>query len=424
MRILVDNSGYGLGNIGDVAMLQVAYHRLREEFNDAEILIFTSNPVRLQKYCPGALPVPERIFYKGRSIWLGQWSIFGGLHRILPKSMLPRLRLWELILQAKCPRFSKNWISWRFRKNKEVINGLTDFYDLILTSDIVMATGGGFVNDVFEKHAHVVLGTLSLAQTLKIPTYMFGQGIGPIASPLLSRFAKKVLPLLNQLTLREVKSNNFFLDSLSLNKHKTLLTGDDAVEVSRNSTVKAVGKCIGVNLRMAKYSEVDEKYSEQIRNAVISAKNIYKTTLIPLPISTDEPDSDILSLSKLFKGNLDVKLLNVNSAEQLSNSVSKCRVVITGSYHAGVFALSQGLQVVGLAKSQYYHNKFEGLADQFKNGCRIVDLSSPSLENELKQAIAEAWEDTPIYRQSLLDSADYQIKLSKQAYHALALWNE
>jgi polysaccharide pyruvyl transferase WcaK-like protein len=49
-------------------------------------------------------------------------------------------------------------------------------------------------------------------------------------------------------------------------------------------------------------------------------------------------------------------------------------VVVAGSYHAAVFALSQGIPVVALVKSPYYVNKMVGLGDQFGAGCEIVRL--------------------------------------------------
>ena len=44
--------------------------------------------------------------------------------------------------------------------------------------------------------------------------------------------------------------------------------------------------------------------------------------------------------------------------------IGRCRVVVTGSYHVAVFALSQGIPAICLANSEYYEIKFRGLADQ------------------------------------------------------------
>ena len=57
MRILVDHSGYGLMNVGDIAMLQACVRRLLTLWPQAQIQVFTESAQRLQRYCPGAIPV-------------------------------------------------------------------------------------------------------------------------------------------------------------------------------------------------------------------------------------------------------------------------------------------------------------------------------------------------------------------------------
>lgn len=52
MRILIDQSGYDLLNLGDVAMLQGCVARLRQQWPTAEILVIAHAPDRLRRYCP------------------------------------------------------------------------------------------------------------------------------------------------------------------------------------------------------------------------------------------------------------------------------------------------------------------------------------------------------------------------------------
>ena len=64
--------------------------------------------------------------------------------------------------------------------------------------------------------------------------------------------------------------------------------------------------------------------------------------------------------------------------------ISRCRAVVTGSYHAAVFALAQGIPAVGLTGSAYYDAKFAGLADQFGgSGLWIVRLDQDELPARL-----------------------------------------
>ena len=50
MRILIDPSSGHCLNLGDVAMLQVTFRRLREFWPDAEIYVFNDSPELLEKY--------------------------------------------------------------------------------------------------------------------------------------------------------------------------------------------------------------------------------------------------------------------------------------------------------------------------------------------------------------------------------------
>jgi len=57
MRILVDQSGYDLLNIGDVAMLQACVARLRMQWPGAEIMVIAHESGRLAAYCPGTIAI-------------------------------------------------------------------------------------------------------------------------------------------------------------------------------------------------------------------------------------------------------------------------------------------------------------------------------------------------------------------------------
>jgi colanic acid/amylovoran biosynthesis protein len=99
--------------------------------------------------------------------------------------------------------------------------------------------------------------------------------------------------------------------------------------------------------------------------------------------------------------------------------VSRCRIVVTGSYHAGVFALSQGIPVVAVARSSYYAAKFGGLAAQFGTGCDVVLLTGEDTERRLGDAVVAAWDRAPAVREALLGAAEHQIRLSREAYSRL-----
>ena len=70
---------------------------------------------------------------------------------------------------------------------------------------------------------------------------------------------------------------------------------------------------------------------------------------------------------------LDMVNWRPTSPEAVMKNVSACRMVVTGSYHAAVFALSQGIPALTISKSAYYDSKFNGLGDMFRN--RLVSIA-------------------------------------------------
>jgi polysaccharide pyruvyl transferase WcaK-like protein len=94
-------------------------------------------------------------------------------------------------------------------------------------------------------------------------------------------------------------------------------------------------------------------------------------------------------------------------------------VVVTGSYHAAVFALAQGIPVVGIAASRYYVDKFSGLADLFRGGCDVVHIDAPGAGAALEAAIEKAWASAPDLREALRQSAEAQIHRAREAYRLI-----
>src|SRR5207247_1016575 len=128
-----------------------------------------------------------------------------------------------------------------------------------------------------------------------------------------------------------------------------------------------LGNALGVNLRQAPYSGVDDTWVGVIRTALASAAGRHQAPLVPLPISVRGP-SDLESIAKLIEP---MPAAQAITLQQVLQQVSRCRVVVTGSYHAAVFALAQGISVVGVTQSTHYQTKLGGLAHQFGDRCTL-----------------------------------------------------
>lgn len=426
MRILVENSGYHLRNMGDLAMLQVAIDRLQKFWPNALIQVFTKSPERLIEYCPHTLPLSAA----GRKIWL---SPLINTKKYIPSKRATRQ--WaniECKLKDSFPSLVSSFLKLKLKNKPDSAKHFEEFIDAVSNADLVVASGGGYITSTFKPTAIGALETLGLASKLGKPTVMFGHGLGPINDDQLLNRAKAVLPSVNLITLREKRAGIPLLKSIGVSNEHVITTGDDAVELAYQARSETLGNAIGVNLRVAKYSNVDRSVIEVVRSSLHDVAKNHDAALLPAPIDHlflegyVEPDS--VTIQQLLEGYDDTSDggKSLDTPLKVIKQVGRCRVVVTGSYHAGVFALSQGIPVIGLAKSMYYVDKFSGLAEQFGVGCEVVLLEDPQLKTKLVASINKAWESSEKLRPLLLEAAVKQIDLGlaayKRMYDMVASW--
>jgi len=413
ITILIDSGTHSCHNVGDLAMLKTTVARFKSRFSNVECRVFTDSPERLLHYIPDAVPVS----LKGRRGWFLIWNVFGGVHRLLPKRMHDWLFHIENKLRLKSPDVFHRWIKYRLANRDGDVISLESFFNEVKSADAVVASGGGYITDPFKLHTNILLQTLVLAGKLKKPTALFGQGLGPVHAKDLNYWAKCTLPSLQTLTLRESLYSKPFAENINDHNIRYKVTGDDAIKLAFQSKPKKLGVNLGVNIRIASYAGINENTVAVIRRVLANAEKKYLAKLLPVPISILGEKSDFSSLKLLLNKDIPIEeQRTLNSPELVIGQVGRCRIVVTGSYHAGVFALSQGISVVAIIASEYYRHKFEGLGSQFLKGCYIIDQNKQNFEGELNNAIGKAWGEAENLREQLLERAQLQIDEAELAY--------
>ena len=94
-------------------------------------------------------------------------------------------------------------------------------------------------------------------------------------------------------------------------------------------------------------------------------------------------------------------------------------MVVSATFHAAVFALSQGIPVVALANSTTYESKLMGLANEFGSGCLVVLLDDKQLKEKLTDAIETVWQSAEQIRPHLLQAASRQIEAGQAVYQRI-----
>jgi polysaccharide pyruvyl transferase WcaK-like protein len=402
VKILVDHGGYDLLNLGDVAMLQGCAARLRQQWPDAEIKVIAHAPGRLEQYCPGTAPI-------GRTFADSPYV------QVLPRKVrLGSEQLWRIAGPPLCSRMGRD--SRRDGSPRTAI-------DAVRWADVVVAAGGGYLTDTWWWHAAGVLSLLDFAQRLGKPTAMFGQGIGPLRSRAVRAMASRVLPGLAAIGLREEVTSLGLALSCGARRGVIWVTGDESIEIIPD-TAPADASALGFNIRAADYSGVGRETAADIGKYVVAAAHEVGAPIVGLPVSRYATTSDRDAIGECLEhghAGIDVALPDLSSPAELISASASCRAVVTGSYHAAVFALVQGVPAVCLSKSRYYDAKFAGLNALFPEVCKVVSLTDHDAARSFRQAVLRAWELPAGARFAARQAAASQRASARSAYEAFRL---
>ena len=401
MEVLIDNSGYGLSNLGDVAMLQCAVERLRSLWPEATLRVLTHEPQRLQAFCPEATPLSAR----GREQLFDPGKLFPRVQSVFPSL--------EDVARRRTPRFAVTATRSMHRLRRRDHTAMDELVAVLDRADLVVASGGGYVTDPFARHAIPLLNLLEIAARRGTATAMLGQGLGPLTDRRLARSATGALRRVDVIHLREERAARPLLRRLGVDPARIATTGDDAVEVAYTARPPDLGDAIGVNLRKTPYAGVDEDEVSELGGALVDVIG-QGTALLPLPISLSTDTPVVQRLLQVVGG--EDAMPSVDTPADVVHQIGRCRLVITGSYHAGVFALAQGIPIIGLTKSAYYDQKLAGLADQFGVGCHLVDMRMPDWSARLRSLVGVALAEADVTREELLAAAARQVDAGRAAY--------
>jgi polysaccharide pyruvyl transferase WcaK-like protein len=400
LRILIDHGQYDHLNIGDVAMLQACAARLYGEWPDAELMVLTNSPRRLREYCPGAIPV--RLAY-------AEVPVIGRL----PRTIRLAFERWSKV--------ATTYLSGSRPSERSRVERPRTVIQAVRAADLVVASGGGYVTDQWSRNAIGVLRVLQLAQHFGKPTAMFGQGLGPITLRALRSRASAVFPQLAILGLREDQLGEGLALELGAKPSAVTITGDDALAVIPDKGL-ADGHALGINLRVADYAGVDSSDAQAISSLLLRSAQDLGAPIEALTISHQPADSDVAAIDALLGATGDRSNISsgkLPASDVLAASAANCRAIVTGSYHAAVFGLAQGVPAVCLTKSAYYDAKFAGLKALFPMACTVLSVGEPNFGVRLTEAIADAWHLPRSAREAALRSAISQRESGRKAYTLL-----
>lgn len=424
MKNIIIETGLGkgaeeYGNMGDVSMLQVAVDRLHRLFPNARLEVLTDSAENLLRFCPQTVPLENR----GRALWFSNRVLPGGYCGLAPKWTVNLLAGLKGTIRSFYPNLLRTILVkiLKQRNRMEDAESVASFTHSLEKADLVLICGAGGFYDGCHAWNMDILDLMEAAIQRKTPVAMLGQGFGPLSNPIVLRRAAKILPRVNLITLRGGRGSLDLLRSLGVPESKVQITGDDALELAYGSRSGECGLALGINIRFLSSAQMDANDFESIGPVLHEFARRHNVLLIPLPIAMHLGTRDDLAIKRLLIG-FDEQSdggEGLDSPLKVIRQAALCRVVVTGAYHAAVFALAQGIPVVALAKSDYFSKKLLGLTDQYGECCQTLLLSEPDLPRRLRVAVEKAWENSETMRKPQQTTVLRQIELSRRSYEMI-----
>ncbi len=407
--IFVEHGAHGLTNLGDVAMLRVAVSRLRELFPESPIYVAAYDAERLR------MMVPEATWCDGK------WSEIFAVRTLLPACFTRDFSLARRLDRSIALRFPRVYLKLLFwRHGRGYQEGLGDMDRLLQSASLVVLSGGGFINGEFPQVAFATVYLSSFAVALGKRVAWFGQGVGPACDARVKRLLRRLLPKLEVLTVRDAASLRLVRDEVPAASGQWVMAGDDAMAVTRVAARPELGDTLGFGVRVAAYSgwSAPELQALAERVSAWAEGQAIRIRCVSISFGAGESDQEAADRSFAKQPAYDANPIACD-LDALLTRVQQCRVVVTGTYHAAVFALGQGIPVVALARNPYYRQKFAGLSDQFGEACTLLSQEELGQPDRVLGAIARAWDQGPTWRAGCLDRADELIAASRAAYARL-----
>jgi polysaccharide pyruvyl transferase WcaK-like protein len=399
MKILIDNGEPQFSNLGDLALLLGAYSALKSEWPEAEIFTFALKPERLREVLPGAKPVHPY----DRSRWSGVMAL-GWLAESYSPLLKSGARIFRNIVSARLISRLIDLAPGECRSKGLEFARFARFLEEI---DLYIWAGGGYLADHFGSLATQFANTLEYMANKSVPSVAFGLGIGPLDRPRIATAVKGSMQNLSFIGLRDGLSKQL-LQKWLLPESKLCVTGDDAITLAFPHRPSQIGQNLGISLRATYYSGLSEAHFQSISHVLRAFFGKHDAGLVSIPIARQD-----LATNRSI-GNDELRFTEPEFAiEAVLKNVSSCRVVVTGSYHAAVFALSMGVSVVAVATLNYYRQKFAGLKEQFGGLFEILSFDAstglPIFAESLAKLIEDAWRTAPDRQAALVQKAEAQI---------------
>ena len=397
-------------NIGDMAIYHSMINSLNQVFPNAEYFFFGYPPDLIKR------SLKKNNVYNNLS-----YPINNKLIQILNIILLIRNLIWIF--------FNNIGINLFFLCEKETRDALYKF----AISDIIISSGGGYLNDNSDYGFLGHLIDIYLGTILNKPVILYAQSIGPFKNKFLMLITKMVLKKVDLIILRDNNSMKY-INKLGIKNVKIVITADEALllplvkkgrltEILNRERIESSFITVAVKPWHFPHTSNPELYKQKYINAMVELIshiiNEHQIDIIFIPmyfnLAVSNETSNTSNIKKIMgtlfkiiypnqKNEFDIDVINeiisrVNSERlkilkegygpcEIKSIINMSEMLISARMHPAIFALAQNIPVLGISYEPKMISLMNSVEQQHFN-LEINEVNSDDLIKKLNLLWAE-----------------------------------
>jgi colanic acid/amylovoran biosynthesis protein len=409
-KVLITNV-YSYKNKGDAAITLALIREIKRVFNNSEITIQTTD-IKTDKGKYG-VPVSSTLL----------WILLSSARKefILKRTLKLTSGIFRLIPYL--------YLSKTYKKNFDLIlsSPFRKFVQQILNSDLVIASGGGYLRTETAGVQDTILLMVTClnflsAKYLGKPTYLYSQSIGPVHGRLQHQILKLSLNSVDYIELREETSLNY-LKGLRIKTPK-IVTAEPAFLLARlgkkpilPSVDKVSGMRVGITVRKwFKNDKMLGSYVNAIAQTVDYLAEQHGANIYYIPqVTARNFDDDDRKIALMVKNDV----VNKEKFHVIEDDIPPMKLIrLCGSMdifigtrmHSNIFALVNKIPVVAIE----YEHKTGGIMSALGLEDLVIDINEVDFKS-LRNKVATLLRKRGIYINKIEKNLPIQIGKSKSA---------
>ncbi len=258
-----------------------------------------------------------------------------------------------------------------------------DIIDELRQGHLFISGGGGLFQDATGPGSALYYGSLvHMAKFFEVPTFFWGQGMGPLTSPVSRKITASSLEHCRGITLRDEASADLAEQLLAERgiRYRPEVTADPvwALKVPNRTSVRKKYKTWNIGISLRPWKELTpariQGFARFFKSLTEGSERPVKFFLFPF-----QPQADNIPLQQFeavlkqesFK---DIhKEIEWVQSDEVVKGINKCHVLFGMRYHCLLLAILARVPVYGLI----YDPKVQQLLDRFElEGARISEMES------------------------------------------------